>query len=110
MLIQYNKLKYILLKHYKNVNIQIAINGIINTTLFLEKAMANDLELKLVFCRLNYPSFYFDLYEKVINQQMDESRLDTVIKRNEEYREFLKNIYYIMNKKTKIKNIEWITK
>lgn len=78
--------------------------------LFLEKAMANDLELKLVFCRLNYPSFYFDLYEKVINQQIDESRLDTVIKRNEEYREFLKNIYYIMNKKTKIKNIEWITK
>lgn len=75
-----------------------------------EKMGANDLELKLIFCRLNYPSFYFDLYERIINHQVEERQLSTIIERNEEYREFLKNIYYIINKKIKIKNIEWITK
>lgn len=36
MILQYKRMKHILLKHFKNANIQIKINGIISTTLFLE--------------------------------------------------------------------------
>lgn len=36
MVLQYKRMKHILLKHFKNANIQIKINGIISTTLFLE--------------------------------------------------------------------------
>lgn len=72
MLIHYNKLKYILLKHYKNVNIQIAINGIINTTLFLENAKIIIDRRKLIFSNGEYQNIIIDLQNtgkiKIINK------------------------------------------
>ena len=72
MLIHYNKLKYILLKHYKNVNIQIAINGIINTTLFLENAKIIIDKRKIVFSNGEYKNIIIDLQNvdklKIINK------------------------------------------
>ena len=72
MLIQYNKLKYILLKHYKNVNIQIAINGIINTTLFLENAKIIIDKRKIMFSNGEYQNIIIDLQNagkiKIINK------------------------------------------
>ena len=72
MLLQYNRLKYILLKHYKSVNIQIAINGIINTTLFLEKAKIIVDKRKLIFSNGEYKNIIIDLQNvskiKIINK------------------------------------------
>ena len=72
MLIQYNKLKYILLKHYKNVNIQIAINGIINTTLFLENAKIIIDKRKIMFSNGDYKNIIVNLQNvskiKIINK------------------------------------------
>lgn len=76
----------------------------------LEKFGITDTELRLIFCRLNFPSFYFDLYEDIINGKEKEEKIDAIIKRSEEYKEFLKNIFYIINKKINLKNIEWVTK
>ncbi len=76
----------------------------------LEQIPGNDSELRLVFCRLNYPSLYFDMYEEIIGENKEEYKIEQIIKRNEEYREFLKNIFYMINRKINIKNIEWITK
>lgn len=36
MILKYRRMKHILLKHFKNANIQIKITGVISTTLFLE--------------------------------------------------------------------------
>lgn len=36
MILKYKRMKHILLKHFKNANIQIKITGVISTTLFLE--------------------------------------------------------------------------
>ena len=72
MLLQYSKLKYILLKHYKNVNIQISVNGIINTTLFLEKAKIIVDKRKLIFSNGEYKNIIIDLQNvdkiKIINK------------------------------------------
>lgn len=72
MLIQYNRLKYILLKHYKNINIQISISGIINTTLFLEKAKIIIDKRKIVFSNGEYKNIIIDLQNvskiKIINK------------------------------------------
>ena len=72
MLIQYNNLKYILLKHYKNVNIQIAINGIINTTLFLENAKIIIDKRKIMFSNGDYKNIIVNLQNvskiKIINK------------------------------------------
>ena len=71
MLMQYNRLKYILLKHYKNVNIQILINGVINTTLFLEDVKIIIDKKKIVFSNGEYKNIIIDLQNvskiKIIN-------------------------------------------
>lgn len=36
MILQYKRMKHILLKYFKNANTQIKITGVISTTLFLE--------------------------------------------------------------------------
>ena len=72
MLLQYNRLKYILLKHYKNVNTQIETNGIINTTLFLEKAKITIDKRKIMFSNGEYKNIIIDLQNvskiKIINK------------------------------------------
>lgn len=62
----------------------------------------------LLFGRLLYPSFYFDLYERIINNYDNENKLIEIIKRNKEYEEYLKNIYSIINKYTDIKKVDWL--
>lgn len=72
MLILYNRLKHLLLKHYKNVNIQIEISGVINTTLFLEKAKIIIDRRKLIFSNGEYKNIIVDLQNvskiKIINK------------------------------------------
>ena len=72
MLLQYNKLKYILLKHYKNVNIQISVNGIINTTLFFENVKIIIDKRKIMFSNGDYKNIIIDLQNvskiKIINK------------------------------------------
>ena len=72
MLILYNRLKHLLLKHYKNVNIQIEISGVINTTLFLEKAKIIIDRRKLIFSNGEYKYIIVDLQNvskiKIINK------------------------------------------
>ena len=72
MLIQYNKLKYILLKHYRNVNMQVSVNGVINTTLFLEDVKIIIDKRKIVFSNGEYKNIIIDLQNvnkiKIINK------------------------------------------
>lgn len=63
---------------------------------------------KLLYGRMLYPSMYFDIYDKVINDFENEKELVNVIKRLKEYEEYLKEIYRIISKHTKIKNIDWL--
>ena len=66
-----------------------------------------DYEANMLFARLLFPSYYFDIYERVIEGESDEELLDIISKVNE-YELFLKNIYYILNNKYKIEKIDWI--
>lgn len=72
MLILYNRLKHLLLKHYKNVNIQIEISGIINTTLFLENVKIIIDKRKIIFSNGDYKNIIIDLQNvnkiKIINK------------------------------------------
>lgn len=63
---------------------------------------------KLLYGRMLYPSMYFDIYDKVINDFENEKELVNMIKRLKEYEEYLKEIYRIISKHTKIKNIDWL--
>jgi len=64
----------------------------------------------LLFARILYPSFYFDIYERIINERASEEELKKIILRIDKYEIFLKDIYEIISKTVEISKIDWITK
>lgn len=63
-----------------------------------------------IYGRLLYPSYYFDLYEQIINGKKEEVALKEVIERVDEYENYLNIIYQIIIKREGIKKIDWIQK
>lgn len=68
------------------------------------------IELELIFGRMLFPTFYFDKYDKILNEKIEEKEIETIINQSDEYEEYLKDIYYIINTKMqkKIPSITWI--
>lgn len=63
---------------------------------------------RLLFSRLLFPTYYFDLLNKVMEEEMSEETLLNVIDNINEYNSFLKSIYLYLNKKNPIPKIDWI--
>ena len=65
-------------------------------------------EFQMLYARLLYPTYYFDVYEGVMNKNGDEEQLVNIIKKCDSYEEFLKKAYLEISKYAKIDKIEWI--
>ena len=62
----------------------------------------------MLYARLLYPSYYFDIYERVIEDKIDEEKLLPIIERVNEYELFLKDCYLALSKYYNIEQIKWI--
>ena len=51
-------------------------------------------EIYLLLSRLIYPSYYFDIYEKIYREKYSEKELNKIIKRNADYEAFLKEVFF----------------
>ena len=69
-------------------------------------------EYILLIARLLFPTYYFDLYDNIINYNLDENLINNIINKTDSYIIFLKQIlmYIIYNKGINIPFIEWIIK
>ena len=65
-------------------------------------------EYQMLYARLLYPTYYFDVYESVMNKNCDEEELINIIKKCDCYEEFLKKAYLEISKYAKIDKVEWI--
>lgn len=65
-------------------------------------------ECILLLARLIYPSYYFDVYDKIIQERVNEEKIEFYLKKNVYYETFLKNIYKYFRKNNKIFEIEWL--
>ena len=74
----------------------------------IEYSNFNNSEAILFLSRLIYPSYYFDLYDKVIQEKLGEDKIENITKKNTQYEVFLKNIYKFLKKRYLIPNIEWL--
>lgn len=63
---------------------------------------------QLLYARLLYPSYYFDIYEKIMEGNLDENELLPIINKADEYEAFLKQMYYEIIKYAPIEKIDWI--
>lgn len=74
--------------------------------LFLSYNSFNIDEAKLFLARMFFPTYYFDLYEKIIDNEIDESEIKKIIIKADNYEKILKQVYYHF-KNNQI-NIEWL--
>lgn len=60
--------------------------------------------------RMFYPSFYFDMYEEILIGNVEEEKLNEVIKKTNHYESLLKRIYIYLSNYINLPDIEWIKK
>lgn len=75
---------------------------------YLQNAYLSSEEYYAFFVRMFYPSFYFDIFEKVIEGEEDEESLLKVIYKGDEYIEVLRNIYRFLSLYIPLPAIEWL--
>ena len=64
----------------------------------------------MLYARLLYPSYYFDIYEDVMNNNGDEERIVKVISKVNDYEHFLNLAYTEISKYINLEKINWLTK
>ena len=86
------------------INEKISIDDI---KIFLNEFTMNNSEAILFLSRLIYPTYYFDLYDLIIQDKINDSKINYYIEKNVYYETFLKNMYKILKTKYNIPIIEW---
>ncbi len=75
---------------------------------YLLSTRLSNYEANMLYSRLLYPTYYFDIYEKVIEDLKEESELLDIINKVDEYELFLKEAYFELSRMYKIEQINWI--
>lgn len=65
-------------------------------------------EASMLYARLLYPSYYFDIYEEVMNNDRNEEDLVSVVSKCNSYELFLKEAYLEISKYAPIEKIDWL--
>ena len=71
----------------------------------LDEKLAN-----LLFARLLYPSYYFDLFDEIILNEREENEILDIIKDNQKFERFLRELYMKLSIKYKMIYINWLKK
>lgn len=79
-----------------------------NIKSFFNKIKLNDIELELVYARLLFPTFFFDSCDMIINTNINENIILSLVNRADEYEDYIKDIYDIINLQKKMPRITWI--
>jgi len=85
-------------------------NCILDLKTFLRTKKLTSYSYHMLYARLLYPSYYFDIYENIMNDNGDEEKLIPIINKVNEYEMFLKNAYDELSKYTNLERIDWILK
>ena len=94
--------EYIKVNYFnENINIDFILN-------FIDNLNLNYTESILLLARLLYPSYYFDIYDQIIQDKIRDDKIDIYIKKNTSYEMFLKKIYIFLKSKYKLPEIEWL--
>ena len=66
--------------------------------------------VRMFYARLLYPTYFFDKYDEILYGISSEKDLMNIIQKQDEYEEFLADMYNFLNLRYKIPEIEWIIK
>ena len=77
---------------------------------FIRSYNLNNDEAILFLTRMIYPSYYFDIYDDIISSKISEDKINVIIKRVDDYENFLRQIYTLIKNKYNIPEIDWLKK
>lgn len=89
---------------FNNKNIFFELNEYFNYNKYSEYG------IRVLFSRILYPSFYFELYDQIINGKKDEKELNKIIGKINEYEYYLYKVYIYLKKFYNIPEINWLKK
>lgn len=81
-----------------------------NVILLLEKLNINSLMFNLLYSRILYPTFYFDIFDKIILENGIDKDIIPIINKTNDYLFTLKEIYNHFKDKYNMIEIEWLNK
>lgn len=75
---------------------------------FIDSNILDRNQAILFFSRLLYPSYYFDLCDNIIYNNINENNLSNIINRSNDYEQFLSEIGFYLHNQYQISEIEWL--
>ena len=85
-------------------------DSLLDLIAFLKTKNLTSYSYHMLYARLLYPSYYFDIYEDIMNNNVDEEKLLPIIKKVNEYENFLYEAYMEISKYTSLERIDWLIK
>ena len=87
---------------FKGVDISGELNNFLNNANLMEN------EMYLFLARMFYPTYYFDVYENILNGNLKEDVIKKIIDKTDDYEQILKQIYINFKNKINFPTIEWL--
>lgn len=81
-----------------------------NVVVLINRMNLNDLMFNLLYARLLYPTFYFDIFDKVILEDGKDSDVVPILNKVDSYLSMLKILYQKFNNEYHMFRIEWLDK
>ena len=85
-------------------------DSILDLSTYLKSRKLTSYSYHMLYARLLYPSYYFDVYENIMNNNLEEEKLIPIINKVNEYELFLNMAYFEISKYTNLERIDWILK
>ena len=76
--------------------------------MLLKKLSFSKYGYRMLISRMLYPSYYFDLYEEITLGLKEENEVKKIIQKAEEYRDYMRMIYALINQIIEIPPVDWI--
>lgn len=79
-----------------------------NADKIIDAILKSNKNIELIYSRLLYPSFYFDVYDEIVNSRENIEKIQMIVSRIDEYEEYLNYIYKKIKIKKEIPEIIWL--
>ncbi len=76
----------------------------------LKKVKMNNVDYIYFYIRMLYPSYYFDLFDLILNDKISEEKITSITMLQSDYEYLLYEIYLILKSQVNLIGIEWINK
>jgi len=74
---------------------------------YVKSMNLNNDECILFFIKMLYPSYYFDIYDDIMKEEISEDKLIPIIEKNSAYEHYLKQIYLELSNTCNMPYIDW---